>query len=174
MTQDLTNEELAQYDPPGKKMLKILRIKEIRRRQTIQLFTDLCVYVILLAMAMILSFQYRNPDSYKMINALRRVFVDPIHNSTRVRLDQVSAYCFALSPYIKSNKFCNMKVGFFKVLISQTTWSPAIILLLYSRAKQLTYCNYLVIRYVLPILYLAHPSTRDSRLEIGQMNQAPT
>lgn len=90
MDQDLTNEELAQYDPPDKKLLKTLRIREINRRQTIKLFTDLCVYVILLIMVMILSFQYRNPDSYKMINTLRRVFVDPIHNSSRVRFDQVS------------------------------------------------------------------------------------
>lgn len=87
--QELTNEELAQYDPPAKKILRILRIKEIRRREIIKLFTDLCMYVILLAMVMILSFQYRNPDSYKMINTLRRVFLDPIHNSTRVRFDQV-------------------------------------------------------------------------------------
>ena len=87
--QELTNEELAQYDPPAKKILRSLRIKEIRRREIIKLFTDLCVYVILLAMVMILSFQYRNPDSYKMINTLRRVFVDPIHNSSRVRFDQV-------------------------------------------------------------------------------------
>lgn len=87
--QELTNEELVQYDPPAKKILRILRIKEIRRREIIKLFTDLCVYVILLAMVMILSFQYRNPDSYKMINTLRRVFVDPIHNSSRVRFDQV-------------------------------------------------------------------------------------
>lgn len=87
--QELTNEELAQYDPPAKKILRILRIKEIRRREIIKLFTDLCMYVILLAMVMILSFQYRNPDSYKMINTLRRVFLDPIHNSSRVRFDQV-------------------------------------------------------------------------------------
>lgn len=87
--QELTNEELAQYDPPAKKILRILRIKEIRRREIIKLFTDLCMYVILLAMVMILSFQYRNPDSYKMINTLRRVFVDPIHNSSRARFDQV-------------------------------------------------------------------------------------
>lgn len=87
--QDLTNDELSQYDPPSKKILKTLRIREIRRRQTIKLFTDLSVYVILLAMVMILSFQYRNPASYKMINTLRRVFVDPIQNSTRVRFDQV-------------------------------------------------------------------------------------
>lgn len=87
--QDLTNDELAQYDPPSAKILKVLRIREIRRRQTIKLFTDLSVYVILLAMVMILSFQYRNPASYKMINTLRRVFVDPIHNSSYVRFDQV-------------------------------------------------------------------------------------
>lgn len=87
--QDLTNDELSQYDPPSKKILKILRIREIRRRQTIKLFTDLSLYVILLAMVMMLSFQYRNPASYKMINTLRGVFVDPIHNSTRVRFDQV-------------------------------------------------------------------------------------
>ena len=89
MEQDLTNDELSQYDPPSKKILKLLRLREIRRRQTIKLFTDLTVYVILLAMVMILSFQYRNPASHKMINTLRRVFVDPIHNSTRVRFDQV-------------------------------------------------------------------------------------
>jgi len=86
---DLTDEELAQYDPPEKKLLKSLRARELRRRNTIKLFTDLCVYVILLTMVIILSFQYRNPDSYKMINTLRRVFVKPIHNSSRVRFDQV-------------------------------------------------------------------------------------
>ncbi|XP_022796828.1 polycystic kidney disease protein 1-like 2 [Stylophora pistillata] len=88
--QELTNEELAQYDPPPKKILKILRIKEIRRREIVKLFTDICLYVILLAMVMILSFQYRNPASYKMINTLRRVFVDPMHNSSRVRFEQVN------------------------------------------------------------------------------------
>ena len=102
--QDLTNDELAQYDPPEKKILKILRIREIRRRQTIKLFTDLCVYVILLAMVMILSFQYRNPDSYKMINTLRRVFVDPIHNSSRVRFDQVRMWYFTYSTWGQNNQ----------------------------------------------------------------------
>lgn len=89
LVQDLTSEDLSQYDPPDKKLLKSLRTRELRRRHIIKLFTDLCVYVVLLAMVIILSFQYRNPDSYKMINTLRRVFVNPIHNSSRVRFDQV-------------------------------------------------------------------------------------
>jgi len=120
----LTNDELAQYDPPEKKILKILRIREIRRRQTIKLFTDLCVYVILLAMVMILSFQYRNPDSYKMINTLRRVFVDPIHNGSRVRFDQVRIWYFTYSTYrTKQPKdyfamFCDMEGTFFKVSVN--------------------------------------------------------
>ena len=87
--QELSNEELAQYHPPPKEILRILRIKEIRRRETIKIFTDICLYVILLAMVMILSFQYRNPASYKMINTLRRVFINPMHNNSRVRFEQV-------------------------------------------------------------------------------------
>lgn len=94
VSQDLTNEDLSQYDPPKKKLLKSLRTRELRRRHTIKLFTDLCVYVVLLTMVIILSFQYRNPDSYKMIKTLRRVFVYPIHNSSRVRLDQVCQKAF--------------------------------------------------------------------------------
>lgn len=120
----MTNDELAQYNPPEKKILKILRIREIRRRQTIKLFTDLCLYVILLAMVMILSFQYRNPDSYKMIGTLRRVFVDPIHNRSRVCFDQVRIWYFTYSTYrTKQPKyyfamFCDMEGKFFKVLVN--------------------------------------------------------
>lgn len=89
VNQDQMSEDFSQYDPPEAKLLKTLRSRELKRRQTIKLFTDLCLYIVLLTMVIILSFQYRNPDSYKMINSLRRVFVKPLHNSSRVRFDQV-------------------------------------------------------------------------------------
>ena len=94
VNEELVNHEVMYgdqelYDPPDEKHLVSLRNRELRRRHIIKVFTDMCVYVILLTMVIILSFQYRNPDSYKMINSLRRVFVNPIHNRSRVRLDQV-------------------------------------------------------------------------------------
>ena len=88
--EQLRHEDWTQYNAPDKKLLKSLRTRELRRRHTIKLFTDLCVYVILLTMVIILSFQYRNPDSNKMIDSLRRLFLDPVHNSSYVCLNQVS------------------------------------------------------------------------------------
>lgn len=130
--QDLTNDELAQYDPPSAKILKVLRIREIRRRQTIKLFTDLSVYVILLAMVMILSFQYRNPASYKMINTLRRVFVDPIHNSSYVRFDQVRV--LFVTPRLGETTYRNFLQSFNSMSLA---WS----LFICSVALRLSYCT---------------------------------